>query len=180
MHTSSDIRAQIEADAMLQREISSVLLAVADSIGTRTDHRVVRILTRTLEASWEEHVSFQNAVIFPIIAGRHGPLVVEIIDRRRSEHIRLSQQHSEIGRRLDGLLSGEQRLAEGLEALLRATYVQRKSHLDNDTELDGWLPQAFSEAECVLCGKWSELRPNLPFPLNLLRHSVRPRPGWLH
>jgi hypothetical protein len=180
MHTISDIRAQVEADAMLQREISSVLLAVADSLGTGSDNRVVRILTRTLEASWDEHVGFQDAVIFPIVVGRHGPRVMEIIDRRRSEHATLAQQHSQIRQHLAGELAQGGRLAEELEALLRDAYAQRQSHLDCDADLDGWLPETFSEAECALCGKWWTLRSNLPFPLNLLRHSVRPRPGWLH
>lgn len=165
---------------MLQREISSVLLAVADSLETGTDNRVVRILSRTLEASWDEHVGFQDAVIFPIIAGRHGSQVTEIITRRRSEHASLSQQHSRIGQRLDGLLAEQSLLAKELEALMRGAYAQRQSHLDCDAELDGWMPETFSEAECALCGKWWALRPHLPFPLNLLRHSVRPRPGWLH
>lgn len=182
MHTSSDIRAQIAADAMLQREISSALLAVANSLETGTDSRIVRILTRTLEAGWEEHVSFQDAVIFPIILNRHGTRVQGMIDHRRSEHASLSQQHSEVGRWLDGLLTPRAGLhpSESLGVLLRNTYAQRQSHLDCDSDLDSWLPQVFTEAESTLCCKWSELRPNLPFPLNLLSQSPRPRPRWLH
>lgn len=182
MHTRSDIRAQIAADSMLQREISSALLAVANSLETGTDPRVVRILTRTLEAGWYEHVSFQDAVIFPIVLSRHGAQVQPMIDDRRTEHANLSQQHSEVGRGLDGLLSagGNLPASESLGLLLRTTCAQRQSHLDRDSDLDAWLPDVFTEAECTLCCKWSELRPNLPFPLNLLRRSPRPRPGWLH
>lgn len=180
MHASHDIHAQIKADAMLQREISRALLAVADTLKSGTDRRVVRILKRTLEASWEEHVSFQDAVIFPIIASRHGPQVKEIINHRRSEHASLSQQHSQIGQHLDELLGAGRARPEGLEILLRDAYAKRQSHLDSDADLDGWLPETFSEAECVLCGKWAELRPKLPFPLNLLRKGERLRPRWLH
>jgi hypothetical protein len=180
MHTSTDIRAQIEADAMLQREISRALLAVADSLESGTDRRVVRILTRTLEASWDEHVSFQNEVIFPILSSRHGAAVLQMIDGRRSEHASLSHDHATIGRQFDGLLGQQLDMAAELELLLRSTHAQRQSHLDLDADLDGWLPKTFTEAECALCGKWSALRPNLPFPLNLLRQGPRPRPEWLH
>jgi len=181
MTEAADIRAQIAADLLLQREISHVLVAVADTLSEGSDLRVVRILSRTLEASWDEHVSFQDKVVFQILLTRHGAKVRDMIDGRRSEHASLSQQHFRIGRQLDNLLTRGQAAADGLEALLRSTYSDRLSHLDRDAELDGWLPETFNNTECSLCQKWSASRPQLRFPLNLLRDPGFPRVGrWLH
>jgi len=183
MHASTDIRAHIEADALLQREISHALLAIADSLTAGTDRRVVRILIRTLEASWSEHVSFQDGVVFPILTGRHGVEVQVLIDHRRAEHASLSQQHAKISHHLDSLMPAEQTIADGLEKLLRSTHMERLSHLSLDAELDGWLPENFTDAECSLCEKWLRTHASLRFPLSLLRQVGQsfPRLGkWLH
>lgn len=184
MYDAADIRAQIAADALLQREISHALLAIADTLPAGSDHRVVRILTRTLEASWIEHVSFQDGVLFPILISRHGAPVQAMIDDRRSEHASLSQRHARIARELDSLLLRAGRAtADGLETLLRSTHADRLSHLELDADLDPWLPEAFNDAECALCEKWSNARPSLRFPLNLLLQAGRSFPrtgGRLH
>lgn len=183
MRPANDIRAQIEADALLQQEISRALLATADTLASGSDPRVVRILTRTLEASWAEHVSFQDQVIFPILVGRHGDRIVGTIERGRSEHASLAQQHFKIGRLLDALLGPGHLIADGLEYLMRATHAERLRHLELDAEFYSWLPETFTEAECVLCGRWWASRPKLRFPLNLLRRAGRPFPrlgGRLH
>jgi hypothetical protein len=183
MHQAADIRAQIAADALLQREISHALLAIADTLPAESDLRVVRILTRTLEASWIEHVSFQDGVLFPILVSRHGVRVQDMIDRGRSEHASLSQFHARIGDHLDGLLQAGHEPAEGLETLLRTTHADRLSHFALDAELDGWLPETFNDAECSLCEKWSNARPSLRFPLDLLLKAGRSFPrsgGQLH
>lgn len=179
MHKDTDIRALIQADAMLQREITQALLAVADTLATGTDRRIVRILTRILDTSWDEHVSLQDEVIFPILASRHGAVVQESIKARQSEHASLSQRHSEIGRQLAELLAQDAVLADRLEGLLRGTHAQRLAHLERDAELDGWLPQSFTETECLLCGRWSDARPHLRFPFNLLRQFGRAQNGNL-
>ena len=173
MNDSADIRAQIAADSLLQAEINRALLAIADSLSQGCDPRVVRILNRTLEASWAEHVSFQNEVVFPIVIGRHSRHVEPIIDRLRSEHVGLSQRHAEVGNRLDGVLQDKLDDAAGLDALLRTTFELRRHHLLVDAELIGWLPVSFSAAEVSLCCAWASRRPSPRFPLNLLKSSGR-------
>ena len=84
MQSKLDIREQIAADATLQAEISQALVAIADSLSQGTDLRVARIVVRTLEASWDEHVSFQDEVVFPIVLGRHTRQVALLVDRLRS------------------------------------------------------------------------------------------------
>lgn len=183
MRTANDIRVHIEADALLQQEISRALIATAETLSTGSDPRVVRILTRTLEASWAEHVSFQDHVIFPILVGRHGERVNDKIDRGRSEHASLAQQHFKVGRLLDALLDPGHLIADGLEALIRATHAERCSHLALDAELYSMLPQTFTDTECLHCGQWWTSRPRSRFPLNLLRKPGRPFPrlgGRLH
>jgi hypothetical protein len=163
------IRAQITADALLQAEISRALIAVADSLPQGGDQRVVRILARVLETSWSEHVSFQDLVVFPILIGRHAPRIAVAVERQLSEHARLSQQHCDLGRQLEGLLAESRVDTDGLETLLRSTCALRHSHLNVDAQLDGWLPATFSGEEMALCTVWSTQRPAPRFPLNLLK-----------
>ena len=173
MDDTADIRAQIAADSLLQAEINRALLAIADSLSQGCDPRVVRILNRTLEASWDEHVSFQNEVVFPIVIGHHTRQAVTVIDRLRSEHAALSQRHAEIGSRLNGMLQDQLDDEAGLDALLRTTLELRRLHLLVDAELIGWLPASFSAAEVSLCSAWASRRPSPRFPLNLLKSPGR-------
>jgi hypothetical protein len=176
------IRAQIAADALLQAEISRGLIAVADSLPQSSDQRVVRILARMLESSWSEHVSFQDLVVFPILIGRREPRIAAAVEQQRSEHTRLSQLHCDLGRQLEGLLSEVSVGTAGLEALLRRTCGLRRSHLNVDEQLDGWLPASFSGDEMALCTMWATQRPAPRFPLNLLkiRHRALRIAGHLH
>jgi hypothetical protein len=176
MKTCTDIRDQVLADARLQKEISHALLAVADALAAGGDRRIVRILTRTLEASWTEHVSFQDEVVFPILVSRHGSTIKDLLQSRHCEHVHLAKLHAEIGHHLEELLGPGHKTADGLESLLRRTHELRLSHLEFDFQLNDLLPEVFSDAERTLCEKWSKTRPNLRFPLNLLRNGSPPYP----
>lgn len=177
MKTCTDIREQVGADARLQQEISHALLAVAEALAADGDYRIVRILARTLEASWDEHVSFQHEVIFPIIISRHGDKLNELVDGHRAEHASLTQLHAEIGHHLEALLEPAHEQAAGLETLLRRTHAQRLLHLSREDELHAWLPDSLDDGERSLCEKWLQTRPSLRFPLNLLREGGRPFPS---
>jgi len=168
MDTAASIRAQINADALLQEEINRALLAIADNLVSGGDRRVVRILTRMLETSWAEHVSFQHEVIFPILVAHHAGRVSEAVDLLRSEHAALSQRHAGVGKLLASLLHGRSDPAE-IDALLRAAFELRRTHLKADAELQRWLPVTFNAAEKSLCDGWAMTRPKSRFPLNLLR-----------
>lgn len=176
---TADIRAQITADAHLQTEINHALLAVADTLDTGSDRRVVRILTRTLQESWEAHVSFQDEVMFPIIEARHGSNVERLVERGRGEHAELARLHGAIGRELDDMLHGALPDRATLASLLRSTHAQRQTHLNLDAALAGWLPDTLTQLETSLCADWSSARPHLRFPLNLLGATGRliPRLG---
>jgi hypothetical protein len=178
MDTALDIRAQINADTHLQTEINSALLAVAESLTKGSDGRIVRILTRTLEASWHEHVSFQSAVVFPILEGRHATDVSGAIARLRIDHATLSQRHGDVGRSLERLLEMPADDAGEMERLLRVTIAQRRTHFRQDAELERWLPGTFTRFECALCQRWAAARQSPRFPLNLLRSPERPYPRF--
>ncbi|KAB2939970.1 MAG: hypothetical protein K8F92_09675 [Hyphomicrobium sp.] len=183
MDTAPNIRAHLDADVHLQSEINHALLAVADGLSAGSDRRLVRILKRTLEASWTEHVSFQEEVVFPIIEARHGQETRDSIDRLRSDHASLSQRHGEVAQALQGMLHGRDADPALLDALLRMTVEQRRSHVHKDAELDKWLPATFTEHETWLCAEWISTRPRPRFPLNLLGATGRPIPrlgGRLH
>lgn len=179
MDTATSIRAQINADAHLQAEINRALLAIVDTLAPGSDRRVVRILTRTLEASWAEHVSFQHEVIFPILVAHHAGRVSDAVDRLRSEHAALSQRHAGVGKLLASMLHGLPGDTAEIDALLRATFDLRRTHLKADAELERWLPMTFNAAEISLCTGWAMTRPKSRFPLNLLRVAGRSflRPG---
>lgn len=169
MQSNLDIRAQIAADATLQAEISQALVAIADSLPQGTDLRVARIVLRTLEASWDEHASFQDEVVFPIVLGRHTRRVAFLVDRLRSDHERIRDGNSDIVRRLQALLGGVSYEPAGLESALRGTFALRHDHMQIDAELSGWLPEAFSPTELALSSAWQLSRPSPRFPLNLLK-----------
>ena len=179
MDTATSIRAQINADAHLQAEINRALLAIADNRAAGSDRRVVRILTRTLEASWAEHVSFQHEVIFPILVTHAAGQVSEVVDRLRLEHAALSQRHAGVGRLLASMLQGRPGDTAEIDALLRAAFELRRTHLKADAELERWLPVTFNAAEKSLCVGWAMKRPKSRFPLNLLLTTGRSflRPG---
>jgi hypothetical protein len=173
MDTAASIRAQINADALLQAEINRALLAIADNLVSGGDRRVVRILTRTLEASWAEHVSFQHEVIFPILLAHHARRVSEAVDLLRSDHAALSQRQAGVGRLLASMLHGRLGDAAEIYALLRAAFELRRTHLKADAEIERWLPATFNAAEKTLCVGWAVTRPKSRFPLNLLRANGR-------
>jgi hypothetical protein len=176
MDTALDIRAQIDADTHLQTEINHALFAVADGLKAGSDARVVRILVRTLEASWREHVGFQTDVIFPILEARYGDDVCGTIARLRIDHASLSQRHGEVGRGLAAILESPPDDDGALERLLRVTITQRRTHFHRDAELDRWIPETFTRLECALCQRWAAARQSPRFPLNLLRSPERPYP----
>lgn len=166
-----DIRAHIAADAQLQAEINRALLAIADSLSQAGDTRMVRILNRTLEASWVEHVSFQSEVVFPIVIGRHSHRVTHVVNGLQSEHAGLSQRHAEVGNRLNNMQQDRLGDVAGLDTLLRTTHELRRCHLLVDAEVIGLLPDSFSASEISLCRAWASRRPATRFPLNLLKFS---------
>ena len=176
MHSCNDINARVHADAGLQREISHALAALADTLPEGGDLRIARILSRTLEGSWSEHVSFQEEVLFPILAARHGVNVAHLIAARCADHASLSDQHAQIGLQLEKLVGECAPVDDRLEGLLRQAHSHRLSHLCLDGELDEWLPKSYSAAEKSLCEKWWSLRPVLRFPLNLLCSGELPFP----
>ena len=169
MQSKLDIREQIAADAALQAEISQALSAIADSLPQGTDLRVARIVLRTLEASWDEHASFQDEVVFPIVLGRHTRRVAPLVDCLRSDHERIRDGNSDIVGRLEALLGGISHEPGGLETALRGAFALRRDHLQIDAELGGWLSDTFSPTEQSLSNVWQLGRPNPRFPLNLLK-----------
>jgi hypothetical protein len=173
MHSVADIRAQRAANAALQAEISHALLAVADSLSQSSDQRVVRLLLRTLEASWAEHESFQVEVTFPIVIGRHARRVTPMVGRLRADHANISGCHADIGRLLQRLLDGVVDEPATLELALRAAFALRRDHMLVDAELGGWLPETFSAAELSLCRAWEKARPTPRFPFNVLQGTSR-------
>ncbi|MFA5898530.1 MAG: hypothetical protein WC829_05395 [Hyphomicrobium sp.] len=180
MHGSTDIRAQIEADKRLQREICASLLGLAETLDNRLDLRLARVLSRTLEVSWAEHVSFQEDAMFPILTAHHGNRLQSMMDARHSEHSRLAQLHDQIGRRLNGLLATGNMAAGNLQTYLREACALRMSHLAFDADLEDELPAVFTDDEIRLFASWSEARPALRFPINLLRTGIVPSGGRTH
>ncbi len=174
MDHGTDIRAHIDTDAFLQAEINRGILAIADSMSQGCDLRLVRILVRTLEASWVEHVTFQDEVVFPIVIGRHSRGVAPIVGRLRSEHGRIGECNADIGKRLDGLLREQAHDPVEFEEALRDAFARRRDHMHVHAELTGWLPATFSAAETSLYCVWEMGRPAPRFPLNLLEGGGRP------
>jgi hypothetical protein len=175
MQACSDIRAQVDADALLQGEINLALLAVADTLPSGPDPRMVRILSRILAVSWTEHMSFQDEVIFPILIGRRQTAAAELIASSRSDHANLVGLHAEIGQQFEGLLAPDHTVVVGLETLLRLTHAKRQAHLATDALLSQSMPSPFTPAECALCEQWTRARMRLRFPLDLVRGG-RPYP----
>jgi hypothetical protein len=175
MQTCTDIRAQVDADMLLQREINLALLAVADTLASGVDPRMLRILARILKVSWTEHVTFQDEVVVPILAARHtGELTSRIADCQ-TEHGRIADLHAEICRHLENILEPGDAIPQDTEALLRSAHARRQSHLDGEAVLDALMPHAFNAAECALCDNWMHARHSQRFPLDLVR-SGRPYP----
>jgi hypothetical protein len=176
------IRAQIAADALMQAEIGRGLIAVADSLPNGSDLRVARILARMLQSSWSEHVSFQDEVVFPILAVRRARRLAGLIGRQQTDHARLSQHHRAIEHQLNTLLVKATDDVSGLDRLLRGACDARRSHMAVDEQLDAWLPATFSDGEVRLYHLWANERPHPRFPLNLLKTRLRGvrNPGTLH
>jgi hypothetical protein len=173
MDHATDIRGHIDADAVLQAEISRALLAIADRMSQGSDLRLVRILVRTLEPSWAEHTTLQDEVVVPILLGRHTRCVASIVGQLRSEHAHICESNADVGRRLGGLLHGQPVDPAAFEAALRAAFERRRGHMHVYDELTGWLPATFSAAETSLYSVWEMGRPTLRFPLNLVKANAR-------
>jgi len=175
MDSGVDIRAQIAADALLQEEINRALEDFARSLPGATDLRLVRVLTRTLEPSWTEHASFQDHVVFPIVADLNGDAkdITGVIDRLRGEHADLAERHSELREHLESLLDGDHSQARTLASLLRSSVELRSRHFDAEAALAGWLPGFFTPSDLALLGRWVANRPKPPFPLSLFNQRRR-------
>jgi hypothetical protein len=170
MDHATDIRARIDADAFLQAEINRALLAIADSMSQGSDLRLVRILVRTLEASWAEHVSFQQRVVFPIVAHScRGVVGVQMaIDRLEEEHGALTAQHAALRECLDRLAGGDLTSAARLQGLVVEALRGRNAHFDADDGIAGRLPPAFGASDLALYSEWMTQRLSPRFPLGLL------------
>ena len=169
------IRDQIAADNRLQEEINRALKDFADSLPGAGDLRLVRILTRTLEPSWTEHVSFQDHVVFPIVEDFDGGAknMTAVIDRLRAEHAGLAERHSEVREQLESLLDGDRSNSRTLAELLKGAVELRSRHFEAETTLAGCLPELFTQRDLALLGRWLTNRPKPPFPLSVLNHRRR-------
>ena len=135
----------------------------------------MRILTRTLEASWAEHVSFQHEVIFPILLAHHARRVSEAVDLLRSDHAALSQRHAGVGKLLASMLHG--RPGDAAEIMRcsepPSSAVPPQGRRRTRTVAAGDVQR---RGETLGVG-WAMTRPKSRFPLNLLRakgRSLRP------
>jgi hypothetical protein len=167
---AADIRAQIAADGRLQHEISLALSDFAASLPGLSDLRVVRVLTRTLEPSWAEHVSFQDEVVFPILMQRadKAPHIAATIGQRQAEHAELAEWHGEVAHELRGLLDGDDANGGAIASLLKNTCDMRNRHFGAEAPLGSALPTAFTHADVNLLEAWRACRPRPLFPFSVL------------
>ncbi len=177
MDNGVGIRDQITADGHLQEEINGALEDFADSLPGVTDLRLARLLTRTLEPSWAEHISFQDHVVFPIIANLDSGTknIAGVVDRLQAQHASLAEHHTEIKEELVNLLDGDRSNSRMLARLLRSAVRQRRRHLEAEAALTGRLPGMFTPSDAALLGSWLANRPKPAFPLSMLNHRQRRR-----
>lgn len=170
MNSEADIRAHIVADARLQDEITRALHDFADSLPGVADLRVVRILTRTLEPSWTEHVGFQERVVFPIVANLNDRKndIDELIGRLKTDHAMLAEHHSEVAARLHDILDGDRLNVGTLGHVLRRAGALRIRHFDDEAVLATCLSCPFTADDKALLSSWIASRPNPAFPLGVL------------
>lgn len=171
MAGGAGIRAQIAADCILQDEINrglALLLAPPEGI----DERLVRALARVVEASWAEHVSFQERVVFPLVAGEcRGALgILMAIDRLRQEHDDLGRHHAQLKELLTVQAAPQRagRIPPELYQALRSTLDKRRRHLDAEDVIADHVPPSMPAQSEALYDQWLSSRPGLPFPVGLL------------
>jgi hypothetical protein len=167
MADGSELRAQVAADSLLQDEINRGLATLGARLSEDIDLRMVRIIARVLESSWTEHVGFQHAVVFPIVAFEsRGVLGVQVaIDRLRAEHEDIKLQHAALGRALDLLLRGV--IVAELPALAKRALEARSRHFDAEDCIVERLPRSYHVADLARHAEWLANRLGPRFPLGL-------------
>lgn len=170
--SSPDPLGRTAADRHLQEEISQALENLADSLPALTDLRLARVLGTILEPSWSEHASFQDNVLFPIIARhshRDGAGELEaVLERLVAEHAELADRHAELVEQLEELAGGKLANFDMLGYLLRSVFDFRRRHVRREAEIERLVPRLLTPADRATLSTWTAGRPAPPFPLNLI------------
>lgn len=164
-----DLKEMISEDRQLQRELTAALEQVADSL-PQFDPPLLRVIQAVLEPSWQEHVSFQNEALFPIVK-RIGAPPAEIqamLDQLSAEHLALSEHQANAGRQIAKLMRGRISDFEVFGKEMREVFDLRQRHLDREAQLELWLPLRMDPLAHQVIDAWLRSRPSPRFPASLI------------
>jgi hypothetical protein len=165
-----DARQRMAADRLLQLEINRALEDLADNLPDVSDLRLARVLMEVLEPSWNEHVSFQDQALFPIILERHAGAgeAGAMIDRFRMEHAEIEDRHLEVRQHIATLIRGQLKNADAFGYLLRGVFETRRRHFDAEYDFETSIASSLTPADIAALDSWTTKRPRPSFPLNFV------------
>lgn len=161
---------RVKADRQLQSEIDKAMASLLGGLPCAVDLRLARVLDTVLVASWTEHVSFQDEVLFPLIgkAERRTPDVRALIGRLENEHAEIAEYHDDFTASLKSIIAGRRISESGLEITLKRTLDLRSLHNGAEAVLDQIIPSVVDATDHTELEKWMASNGTASFPVNLI------------
>lgn len=161
------------ADRCLQTEIDKALAELGKGLPSPLGLRLARVLTTVLAPSWNEHASFQEEALFPILA-KTGEATAEtrlLLVRLGREHVEIGERQQEAVSFLNNVACGRAVASGTLGACLAEVVALRRRHYDAEAVLESLIPAALEAPDRVALERWKSARGGEPFPLNLILDS---------
>lgn len=164
-----DISRRIAADRYLQREIDKSIESLSATRVPVAGTRVARMLATVLEPAWAEHASFQDEVLFPLLARRtEAPELSLLLDRLGGEHSAIAEHHRLVSAGLTSFLSGRHQNDGRFHTCLRATLELRQRHYAAEAALERLVGAHLDSADCDRLITWRDTRKASAFPVSLI------------
>lgn len=165
-----DISRRIAADRHLQREIDKGIESLASARVPPVGTRLARMLIAVLEPAWAEHTSFQDEVLFPLLAKRTEAAseFCLLFDRLGSEHGEIAEHHRMVTACLASSLAGRSQSTDRFSTCLRSTLELRQRHYTAEAALERLAAERLDPADCDRLIAWSAARKASTFPVNII------------
>lgn len=158
------------ADRLLQGEIDLALESLTAGVPSRVGSHLVRVLCAVLEPSWEEHASFQEDVLFEIMAANGTPAAElrTLLEHLRREHVEIGKRNRETAAILGTLAGGRQIAGTAVMVSIEETLTLRRRHASAESTLEHLLPAELEPHDCDRFDRWAAARTTPAFPVNLI------------
>ncbi len=165
-----DLVKRTEADRHLQAEIDRGFESLLECLSEPFNLRLARVLAAVVEKSWDQHTSFQDEALFPVISSAATTIgeVRILLERLTIQHVEIAECHGEVVTRIRAVISGRSVAGSGLKPALEQTLAARRRHHDDEALLETLIPQRIDGPARDALATWFATAETPHFPVNLI------------